>query len=123
MPRPPTKKLKSDKNQPSLPFQTRKGDDREAYTSGDPASSTKEVANDKNGDYHEASLKYLPRWETEFDWLKFDTNLKAMVCTDCTDNGKNNVFVTGCTNFKNRLNPLLPGAPERPRKKVLLQSL
>ena len=75
MPRPPTKKLKRDKNQPSLPFQTRKGDDREANTSGRPASSTKEVANDKNGDDHEHEA-CLSQFNVSF--LFFLANKKIM---------------------------------------------
>ena len=82
MPRPPTKKLKRDKNQPFLPFKTRKGDDREATTSGDPSSSTKEVANDKNGDdhEHEATTSADPSSLSQFNvsFLFFLANKKIM---------------------------------------------
>lgn len=44
---------------------------------------------------------FLPKWASEYSWLRFDENINAMFCKSCekfaTDS---NSFCTGCTTFR-----------------------
>lgn len=58
------------------------------------------VARKKNYEDNRRTRKFIPQWKKDRPWLTFCEETNLMFCTYCKDNGKENIFVKGCNNFR-----------------------
>ena len=54
----------------------------------------------KNYEDNRRTRKFIPQWKKDRPWLTFCEETNLMFCTYCKDNGKENIFVKGCNNFR-----------------------